>query len=441
MSRPLPSRSACTLGLLLVVAACGTKVSADGGEAGPASGGSDPSAVQARELPKVRTTKVRREDMRRVLETTSPVESVSEIDLVAEASGRVLKVLAQEGRRVTAGDLLVQLDDRDQAIALADATAMVAEAEAALERSKLAEEETAARTRSARLALDQAERDYQRNEELAAGEATNPLSKQAVETSRLARDNADEALKQSLLAEVKAKVDTRSADSALDRARLAADRSARDLERTKLSAPITGVIAKRSVEPGSNLSMGEVAFQLTDLDNLRVVFFRPQRELDLFTGGEELPLTATSEARPGFEFQGRIERTSPTIDRASGAFRVTAHLEPVSQPNQDGKVARLLPGMLLRLFVVTGIHENTLVVPKRALRREGANVYLLAVTEGRARRVGVVEGYASDDDVEVTPLGGVLEAGDDVVLVGGRDLEDGDDLIDEADTKPASPDA
>jgi len=406
---------------LMVSAAC-SKVAADD-STNPAS----PSAVQARELPKVRTTVVRREDMHRVLETTAPVESVAEIDVVAEASGRVLSVKAQEGQEVDANALLARLDDRDQKVALADANVAVAEAEAALERSKIAGQEAIARTRTARLALDQAARDYKRNEDLAAGEATNPLSEQAVEASRLARDNADEALKQTLLAESRATVDTRSADAALDRAKLSVERATRDLERTRITAPIAGVVATRSVEPGRNLTLGQVAFQLTDLEHLRVIFFRPQRELNLFTAGDELPLTATSEARPGFTFTGEIERTSPTIDRASGAFRITAHLDPLGSREGTDEQARLLPGMLLRLFVVTGVHKDTLVVPKRAVRREGSNVYVLSVEDAHVRKIPVTEGYASDDDVEITPTEGhELDAGANIVLVGSRDLEDGD---------------
>lgn len=431
---PPISRNLSLFVVLALLAAC-SKVSAD-----ESTKPTSPSAMQPRELPKVRTTPVRREDMQRVLETTAPVESVSEIDVVAEASARVLSVRVQEGQEVEQGALLARLDDRDQKVAQADASVAVAEAEAALERSKIAEQEAIARSRTAKLALDQAERDYKRNEELAAGEATNPLSAQAVEASRLARDNADEALKQARLAEERAAVDTRSAAAALERAKLTVERAARDLERTRITAPIAGVVATRSIEPGRNLTVGQVAFQLADLDHLRVVFYRPQRELDLFTGGEGLSLTATSEARPGFTFTGQIQRTSPTIDRASGAFRITAHLDPLGTREGSAEKARLLPGMLLRLFVVTGIHQDTLVAPKRAVRREGSNVYVLAVENGRIRKVPVTEGYSNDDDVELIPAKGAqLTPTTRIVLVGSRDLEDNDEVTDETPQAPSTP--
>lgn len=408
----------------------------------------NPTAVQDREIPKVRTEPVRRMDVERVLETTAPVESVSEIDVVAEALGRVIEVLAQEGEGITKGAVLARLEDRDQRIAVAEAEVALAEAESALESSAIAEREAAARTRSAKLAFDQAQRDLDRNLELAKSEKVNPLSVQAVETSRLARDNADETLKQTALAEEKAAVDTKSLESAKLRAELVLERAQRDLERTVITAPIDGVVARRSIEPGRNLTVGQVAFQLADLENLRVIFSRPQRELDLFTANEALRVTATSEARPGFRFAGEIKRTSPIIDRASGSFRVTANLEPASQPNAAGRRARLLPGMLLRLYVVTGVHTDTLVVPKRAVRREGASVFVLAVRDGKVHRIPVREEFTTDEDVEVIPTDPALPLAEDdiVIVVGSRELEDGDRVAVEgltpaAEPEPAAPDA
>lgn len=432
MPRP-PHRALALLALLAPLAltpACSPEAGASGPNGSEGSNGEpeDPTAASARELPKVRTATVRRDDVQRVLETTAPVESVSEIAVVAEASGRVLEVLVQEGDAVAKGQVLARLDARDQEIAVADARVSLAEARSAVEAADVAEREAAARTRSAQLAFAQAQRDLDRNLELTKGDEVSPLSVQAIETSRLARDNAEEDLKQTELAEEKAAIETTRLKSAARRAELVLERNERDLERTTLLAPIDGVVASRTVEPGRNLTLGEVAFELTDLENLRVRFFRPQRELALFTGNADLGLTATTEARPGATFTGAIQRTSPVIDRASGSFRVTAHLDPASAPDGEGHSARLLPGMLLRLFVVTGVHTDTLVVPKRAVRREGAEAFVLAVAEGVVRRVPVTEGYTTDTDVEVLlndPARG-LAAGDEVIVVGSRELQDGD---------------
>jgi hypothetical protein len=102
---------------------------------------------------------------------------------------------------------------------------------------------------------------------------------------------------------------------------------------------------------------------------------------------------------------------------------VTARLEPRAEGEPT---AVLLPGMLVRLSIVTERHPDALVVPKRALRREGDRNLLFVVRDGLAREISVSEGFSDDEDVEVMPLeAGALKSGEPVVVVGNRDLEDG----------------
>ncbi|MFT5831059.1 MAG: membrane fusion protein (multidrug efflux system) [Bacteroidia bacterium] len=431
--RPAFAKAQLPLSLILVAAisiGCSVEASSDGPTpANDNAAQTDETAVRLREAPRVRVEPVVRREMQRVLETTGAVESMSELDIVAEATGRVIELLVEEGDIVQKGDLLARIESADQELALADAAVALAEAGAALERSALAEMEASTRIRTAELQLEQAEQDHARNLQLTNGEKVNALSAQALEAGRIARDSASENLAQVRLAELKSKLDTKSAKSAEERALLAQKRAKRALERCDLRAPIQGVISARAAELGGNLAAGVMAFHITAPDRLRVVFFRPQRELDLFLGSTTITLSSTAEALPGFTFEGQILRTSPTIDRASGAFRVTAKLNPSSLPNEAGETGRLLPGMLLRLYIVTGRHVDTLVVPKRSVRREGSDVFVLVAQDGAVRRVGVTEGFTDENHVEVTPIEGAsLATGELVVTVGSRELQQGDEV-------------
>ena len=396
------------------------------GETAKAAQVEDASAVRLREAPRVRTEAVIRKDMLRILETTGAVESVSEIDVVAEATGRIIGLYFEEGDVVRKGDLLASIERLDQELSLADSVVALSESMAALDRSELAEKEADARIRTADLQLEQAEQDHERNLQLTSGEKSSPLSAQALEAGRIARDSAIENLNQFQLAAERSKIDTKSALSAVERSQLAKSRAERTLERCDLRSPIDGVIASRTAELGANLAMGAPAFHIVAPDELRVIFYRPQREMEIFLSDGSITLEAEAEAHPGFRFPGQILRTSPTIDRTSGAFRVTASLSPVSEPNQAGETGRLLPGMLLRMFIVTGRHEDALVVPKRAVRREGAETFVLVADEGLVRRVTVFEEYSDELNVEVTPTEeNPLSAGELVVTVGSRELKDG----------------
>jgi multidrug efflux pump subunit AcrA (membrane-fusion protein) len=132
------------------------------------------------------------------------------------------------------------------------------------------------------------------------------------------------------------------------------------------------------------------------------------------------------EALPGQVFKGTINFLSPTIDATSGSFRITLTLD---QPASDVAAPRLAPGMLARIDIVTERRPNALVVPKRALRREGDSQFLYLVREGKAVRLKVVEGLSNDEFVELTlSEEDPIEAGDEVIVVGNRDLEGGEEV-------------
>jgi hypothetical protein len=84
----------------------------------------------------------------------------------------------------------------------------------------------------------------------------------------------------------------------------------------------------------------------------------------------------------------------------------------------------------VRLAIVTDRHADALTVPKRALEREGDRRHVLGVRDGIVRRIDVEEGFSDEDFVEVRSSSGAsLAAGDLVIVVGGRDLHDGDAVL------------
>ncbi len=228
---------------------------------------------------------------------------------------------------------------------------------------------------------------------------------------------------------------------AVERANLQIATAELNLSFTEVRAPFDGVIASRTVRMGDLTSNAAAAFVLTDPDNVGAVVSRPQRELSFFRAAElraqpasdaasdpdaALDITIEPEALPDQTYTGAILFVSPTIDAASGQFRVTLGIE---QPAPGEGRPPVLPGMLLRVRIVTERHPNALAVPKRAILREGECYFVFVADGDKARRVQVIEGFSSDDDVEVEPIeAGTLAAGDQVIVVGNRDLEEGDTI-------------
>lgn len=415
------SRSlALLLAAPLLLAACSVEVGTD------ADAAETPGAVKRREPTRVRVMPAVQREMVAALETTTNLESERRVTISPRIGGEVIAVLAEEGDAVETGELLAKLDPRDAQVALREAQVALDESAHAVARAEVAIREAEARIEGSRLAYDNAQAVYQRNE----GE--NLISAQDLDQLELNRDTARSEWEQAKLALETARIDAQSAETNHTKAELALERAELSVSFTELRAPFAGTIAKRSVRVGDQLTMAGEAFVLIDLDDLRAEFFRPQRELALFTGRVDddgnptpaaLSVSVTAEALPGYRFEGEILRVSPDIDPESGSFRVTVDVDAV----QHG--VRLLPGMLVRLSVVTMRHPDALVVSKRALRREGETSVIFVVRDGRAARVIVDEAFSDDDFVEVRPHDGdTLEPGEDVVIVGNRDLEEGDEV-------------
>ncbi|MBM3990101.1 MAG: efflux RND transporter periplasmic adaptor subunit [Planctomycetes bacterium] len=394
------------------------------------------SGAKAREAVRVVTEPLVEREVVRKLETATRVESESLVQVFPRASGVVTALSVEEGDVIAAGAVLAELDDRDARLRLADARAAAVDAEANRPKLALAVREAQARLDAAERSALQARRDHERNVALSESGGDRPalISSKDLEASALAQDRSLADVGQNALALERARVEEHNGETALVRTRVAVERAELELSYTRIVAPVEGVIAERSIKVGDTLSPSTLCFALTDPQRLRAVFYRPQRELEVFRaalkggvasagGVAELAVRASAEAMPGKEFRGTIERVAPTIDAASGNFRVTARMQPAALSDAS---ARLLPGMLVRLEIVTDRHANALVVPKRAVRREGDRSTIFVVEESRARAVEIEEGFSDEHGVEVIARGGAtLAAGMRVVVVGNRDLEDG----------------
>lgn len=431
--RTLVSTAAWWTGLLLVAVGCSVETkTSDAKENGP----------KKREATRVRTAAVESREMVRTLSTTTVVESEREIKLFPRAAGVVTELRCEEGDRVAAGAVLAVLDRRQTAALVEEARIAVREGEDNVKKSDIQKDEAQSRIQSARMKHEQAVRDYERNEK------ANLISAQALDGLRVARDTAQNEMESQVLASQRAEVEARAARTTLEKAKLALERAQLDDSYMEITAPFAGVIASRTAKVGDSVGPAASVFVLTDAANLRAVFYRPQRELSMFLNAAReraelapdvpaLEIRVVPEALPGSVFHGALQLVSPSIDPQSGSFRVTVRL---GAPLEGPADARLLPGMLVRLEIVTERHPGALVVPKRALRREGELNLLFLVRDGRARKLEVAEGFSDDASVEVlTKAGTKLEVGARVIVVGNRELEDGAEVQEEFDAPTPTP--
>ena len=264
--------------------------------------------------------------------------------IAVEVSGRVDSVHVEAGDRVEAGDLLAKLDDT-----LARLSFRAAEASLAAARQQ--ETELARRVREA--------------ETLAA--------------SRTLPETQLEAARAQL--EVQ--------QSEIERLRIEVERQRELVERHRVTAPFSGWVEERLIEPGESLNPNTTAATLAALDPLRARLFVSDLDLPAFEVGQELTVRFDATGEP--PVTATVSAVNRSADSVTGLFTVEARAE-----NPGGGRPAGLQGTVT---VTTRRYRGALFIPAAAVRFEGPRA-LATVRNGdggdeiRALRLGAeVEGH------------------------------------------------
>ncbi len=186
----------------------------------------------------------------------------------------------------------------------------------------------------------------------------------------------------------------------------------RELAYTEVRAPISGIVTERLVNLGDFVTLNQPLFRIVDFDSIVARIYVPESDLRFLA--EDQPARLTADAIGDAQFKGSIDRISPVVDPGTGTLKVT-----VATPRQEG----LRPGMFIDVELVTAVHEDAVLVPKRALVYDNDQVFVFRLgEERRVQRVSVVPALESIDWIE--PSQGI-EMGDQIVVAGQSGLKDG----------------
>ena len=225
---------------------------------------------------------------------SGPIVVENQVELAAQRDGVVAEVLVETGKSVEKGQLLAKLDDRQ----------LTADRDAA-----------AAKLRSMEADL--------KNWEAGANVA------------RTERDRAEEMWKANIIAkqqEEKAKYQYEATEYEVERQRedvKYAQETLRslelELEKTRITAPFDGVVARRYLRVGQEVAKNDHLFWISAVAPLRVKFSLPESYLGRVQTGTGL-MVATS-ANPSELHQARVVLVSPVVDPSSDTIDVTAELQ------------------------------------------------------------------------------------------------------------------
>lgn len=353
MSRPRPHSGRSYLRLALVPVLCGLLVlsACKGGGPTPEAQAKNGEGPKEPDAVPVEVAKVTHRPVAASYSGTAALEALGESQVVAKTSGVALAVLVEEGKVVRAGQALVRLDPDRLRLQVAQAEAQ----------------------------MRKLENNYRRAQQL-------------VEQQMISANDVDQI-----------KYD-------LENARAIYRAAALELSYTTVTAPISGVVASRSIKSGNFVQINTPIIRIVDQSRLEATLNVPERELSTLKAG--LPIALAVDALPGKVFQGTVDRIAPVVDSGSGTFRVVGSFA------SDGV---LQPGMFGRIRIDYDQRADALVVPRVALLDDG-DPAVFAVRDGKAARVPVKVGYVDGEWIEVREG---LKAGEQVVTAGKVALREG----------------
>jgi RND family efflux transporter MFP subunit len=352
------------------------------------------SAPEVREpeasLRLVHVLEVHPSDLRITVPSHGTVEPRTEIDLVAEAGGRVVSVAPglAAGGAFEAGEVLVELDPHDAEVEVDRAEAVLARIEG----------EVSLSGRRLRRLRALAERDIASRAELEEAEDEN----------RIARARLKEA-------------------------RATLRQAARDLERTRVQAPFPGRVRTKQVDVGQFVVAGTPLARVYAVDSFEVRL--PIQSSDLAyldlpesrganaegAAGPAVGLRAEFAGRPA-HWTGRIVRTEAAISPQSRTLHLVARVEdPIGRRSENGGDPTLAPltvGLFVEAQILGRTFDDVVVLPRSALRGRSE---VLVVDEANRLRARTVEVLRIDGDQVVAGSG--LVAGERVSVSAAQALD------------------
>jgi RND family efflux transporter MFP subunit len=97
-----------------------------------------------------------------------------------------------------------------------------------------------------------------------------------------------------------------------------------ELEKTKITAPFTGLIARRYVREGQSVTKGERLFWVTAEAPLEMRFTLAEKFFGRIHHGQQFEITSAD--TPNEKHLGRVKEISPVVDPSSGTFEVLVEL-------------------------------------------------------------------------------------------------------------------
>ena len=291
-------------------------------------------------------TYVESRPLARWLPVSGTLQPMRQAVVKAKVAGDVLQITVREGDTVQAGQVLARIDTTDLQSRLVDRVGALESARAQL---ALAEK---TRGMNVRLLNDK----FISQNAFDSAESSFSVAKGNVKSMEAQVQLAQNALKDALAV-----------------------------------APLSGIVAKRHVQPGEKVPMEAPLVTVVDLKDLEVQALVPAVDVPELRIG--MPVDFAVDGFGERRFTGRVERINPSTEAGTRAILVY-----VSLPNND---AALRAGMFATGRIALAASAPAPTLPATAIRTEAGQSYVWAIDNGKLVRRIVLLGRRDETSVEI----------------------------------------
>jgi membrane fusion protein (multidrug efflux system) len=282
--------------------------------------------------------------------------------IAPKVSGYLNRVLVGDNQQVKTGQVLARIDDRDFKVALDQAKADVAAADAAVESKRAQLDVQQAAIDAAKAALDvdiaaqvftaQENKRYTDLEKTGYGSVQNAQNARARDNTAIAAIARDKANLASALKQVELlKAEVTQAEAAAGRANAVQRQAELNLSYTTILSPIDGVVGNRTLRVGQFVQAGTQLMSLVPSNGAYVIANFKETQLGKVRAGQTVDIEV--DMFPGKAVRGHVDSLAPASgqefallppDNATGNFTKVVQRIPVKIV-LDGADADLRPGM------------------------------------------------------------------------------------------------
>jgi len=186
-----------------------------------------------------------------------------------------------------------------------------------------------------------------------------------------------------------------------------------DLEDTVVRSPIDGIVSERNIQAGEMLGVGLQPFTILSVDTVYVDVSVPETLINRIRTKKEVEVRV--EAAQEKPFKGTIARMSPISDQTTHTYPIRIEIR-----NEQQKIK---PGMFAEAVFEIEKRESVVIVPRTALVKSGEQWHAFIVEENIARKVPLQIGLDEGITLEVKEG---LKEGQKLIIKGKEYVSDGE---------------